>query len=65
MIIIGENIHIISPSVREALEKKDENFVKNITLDYGNTLGVNVKEGINAYNNVVVERPSHKVLPDV
>ena len=30
MIIIGENIHIISPSVREALEKKDENFVKNL-----------------------------------
>ena len=30
MIIIGENIHIISASVREALEKKDENFVKNL-----------------------------------
>lgn len=30
MITIGENIHIISKSVREALEKKDENFIKNI-----------------------------------
>lgn len=30
MILIGENIHIISKSVREALEKKDENFVKNL-----------------------------------
>ncbi len=30
MITIGENIHIISKSVREALEKKDENFVKNL-----------------------------------
>jgi 5-methyltetrahydrofolate corrinoid/iron sulfur protein methyltransferase len=28
MITIGENIHIISKSVREALEKKDENFIK-------------------------------------
>ena len=30
MITIGENIHIISKSVREALEKKDENFIKNL-----------------------------------
>ena len=30
MILIGENIHIISKTVREALEKKDENFVKNL-----------------------------------
>lgn len=30
MILIGENIHIISPSVREALEKKDEIFIKNL-----------------------------------
>ncbi len=30
MILIGENIHIISNSVREALEKKDENFIKNL-----------------------------------
>ena len=30
MILIGENIHIISKKVKEALEKKDENFVKNL-----------------------------------
>ena len=30
MILIGENIHIISKKVREALEQKDENFVKNL-----------------------------------
>lgn len=30
MKLIGENIHIISKSVREALENRDENFVKNL-----------------------------------
>ena len=30
MITIGENVHIISKNVREALEKKDENFIKNL-----------------------------------
>ena len=30
MIFIGENIHIISKKVKEALEKKDENFIKNL-----------------------------------
>ncbi|MBR1424540.1 dihydropteroate synthase [bacterium] len=30
MILIGENIHIISKKVREALENKNENFVKNL-----------------------------------
>lgn len=30
MKLIGENIHIISKSVREALENKDENFIKNL-----------------------------------
>ena len=30
MIYIGENIHIISKSVRSALENKDENFIKNL-----------------------------------
>lgn len=30
MILIGENIHIISKSVRQALENRDENFVKNL-----------------------------------
>ena len=33
MIFIGENIHIISKRVREALENKDEIFIKNL-LDY-------------------------------
>lgn len=30
MLLIGENIHIISKTVREALENKDENFIKNL-----------------------------------
>jgi len=30
MILIGENIHVISKSVRSALESRDENFVKNL-----------------------------------
>ena len=30
MILIGENIHIISKQVREALEKKDDIFIKNL-----------------------------------
>ena len=30
MILIGENIHIISKSVREALECKNEEFIKNL-----------------------------------
>lgn len=30
MIYIGENIHIISKAVRQALENKDENFIKNL-----------------------------------
>lgn len=30
MILIGENIHIISKEVRRALENKDQNFVKNL-----------------------------------
>ena len=30
MILIGENIHIISKTVRQALEERDENFVKNL-----------------------------------
>lgn len=30
MILIGENIHIISKQVRQALEDRDENFVKNL-----------------------------------
>ena len=30
MIFIGENIHIISKSVQNALIVRDENFIKNI-----------------------------------
>ena len=30
MILIGENIHIISKSVREAIENRDENFIKSL-----------------------------------
>ena len=30
MILIGENIHIISKSIREALENRDESFVKEL-----------------------------------
>ena len=30
MILIGENIHIISKSVREAIENRDENFLKSL-----------------------------------
>lgn len=30
MILIGENIHIISKQVRQALEVRDENFIKNL-----------------------------------
>ena len=30
MILIGENIHIISKKVRQALENKDEIFIKNL-----------------------------------
>ncbi len=37
MIVIGENIHIISQSVRNALENRDENFVKNLIKIQQNT----------------------------
>ena len=36
MILIGENIHIISKTVKEALEKRDENFVKNLIASQKN-----------------------------
>lgn len=32
MILIGENIHIISKSVREAIENRDENFIKSLLV---------------------------------
>lgn len=36
MILIGENIHIISKSVREALENRDESFVKELLRTQAN-----------------------------
>lgn len=45
MILIGENIHIISTSVREALEKKDENFVKNLVKIQQNTDCIDLNVG--------------------
>ena len=30
MQLIGENIHIISKSVKEAIASRDENFIKNL-----------------------------------
>ena len=30
MTLIGENIHIISPSIKEAIIKKDKNFILNL-----------------------------------
>ncbi|MBE7710273.1 MAG: methyltetrahydrofolate--corrinoid methyltransferase [Cyanobacteria bacterium SIG32] len=32
MILIGENIHIISKSVREAIENRNENFIKSLLV---------------------------------
>lgn len=32
MLIIGENIHIISPRVREAIENRDAKFIQNLAL---------------------------------
>ena len=54
MIIIGENIHIISASVREALEKKDENFVKNLIKIQQNTdcIDLNVGPAKNKLDNL-------------
>ena len=45
MILIGENIHIISTSVREALEKKDKNFVKNLVKIQQNTDCIDLNVG--------------------
>lgn len=45
MILIGENIHIISTSVREALGKKDENFVKNLVKIQQNTDCIDLNVG--------------------
>ncbi len=45
MILIGENIHIISKKVREALEQKDENFVKNLIKIQENTDCIDINAG--------------------
>lgn len=45
MILIGENIHIISKNVRMALENKDENFVKNLLKIMQNCDAVDLNVG--------------------
>lgn len=55
MILVGENIHIISKSVRDALEKRDEIFVKNLiktqkSMDY---IDLNVGPARNELENVL------------
>lgn len=45
MILIGENIHIISKIVRQALEDKDENFVKNLAKIMQNCDAVDLNVG--------------------
>ena len=32
MLIIGENIHIISPRVKEAIENRDAKFIQSLAL---------------------------------
>lgn len=46
MILIGENIHIISKKVREALENKDENFVKNLVKIQENVEYIDLNVGL-------------------
>ena len=45
MILIGENIHIISKIVRQALEDKDENFVKNLAKIMQNCDAIDLNVG--------------------
>ena len=45
MILIGENIHIISKTVRQALENKDENFVKNLSKIMQNCDAIDLNVG--------------------
>ncbi len=45
MILIGENIHIISKTVREALENKDENFVKKMIKFQQNVDAIDLNVG--------------------
>ena len=45
MLLIGENVHIISKSVRTALEEHDENFVKNLAKIMQNCDAVDLNVG--------------------
>ena len=45
MILIGENIHIISKIVRQALEDKNENFVKNLAKIMQNCDAIDLNVG--------------------
>ncbi|MBO6180577.1 dihydropteroate synthase [bacterium] len=45
MILIGENIHIISKSVRSALENKDQNFAENLIKIMQNCDAVDLNVG--------------------
>lgn len=55
MILIGENIHIISKQVREALENYDENFVKNLVKIQENMdcIDLNIGPAKGKLNNVL------------
>ena len=46
MILIGENIHIISKQVKTALENRDENFVKNLLKIQQNFDAVDLNVGL-------------------
>ncbi len=55
MILVGENIHIISKSVREILEKRDENAIKELismqqNMDY---IDLNVGPAKNKLANIL------------
>lgn len=55
MILVGENIHIISKTVRDGLEKRDEVFVKNLidvqkNMDY---IDLNVGPARNELENIL------------
>lgn len=45
MILIGENIHIISKTVRQALEDKNQNFVKNLAKIMQNCDAIDLNVG--------------------
>ena len=51
MILIGENIHIISKTVRQALEEKDENTLLYVSADLYAQNQDNLVECQVVYNN--------------